>query len=100
MPWKRRTRQQEGRVTEKSILKERGALIHPNSGAGSIKEDGHDEDNLYEVKDTASKSFTLKMAELFRSYVRACRQGKTAVWIIYFSKYDIVAEVKVSRRNS
>ena len=44
-------------MTEAKILKERGALVHPNSGAGTIKDDGHDDDYVYEVKD-ARKTIT------------------------------------------
>ena len=69
-------------------------MIHPNSGAGHIKEDGHDDECLYEVKD-ARKGFRLTAAELKRSFVRAVRQQRTAVWLIYFSDDDFTAEVRI-----
>ena len=96
VPWKRRSRQVEGRRTEQRILKERGAVLHPNSGAGSIKEDGHTDDFLYEVKD-ANKSFTLNGKELLVSIIRGIRQGRQARWVIYFTHYDITAEIHLSK---
>jgi hypothetical protein len=81
--WEIKSRQRQGIDTEKRILKQRGAQRHPRSGAGHIKEDGSDAEYLYEIKD-ARKTFTLKASDLRQSYVRACRQGLTAVWLIEF----------------
>ena len=81
-------------MTERRVLTQRGARVHPNSGAGSIKEDGSDDDLLYEVKD-CRKSFTLKAADLETTFIRAVRQGKMGCWLIYFSDRDITAEVRL-----
>lgn len=69
-------------------------MIHPNSGAGSIKEDGHDEAHLYEVKD-CRKQFPLKASELRTSFVRAVRQGKTSVWLVYFDGAGFTARIEL-----
>lgn len=84
----------QGRDTEKRLLEERGARVHPMSGAGSIKEDGSDEHLLYEVKD-ARKTFSLKASELKGTFVRAARQGKMGVWLVYFSDCDVTAEIRL-----
>lgn len=97
LPYKPKTRQQDGASTEKRLLKERGARQHPRSGAGRIKEDGSDEKYLYEVKD-ANLTFALKSADLMQSWKRAIVQGKDAVWIIKFGN-GIEAEVHLRRRN-
>lgn len=91
-----KTRQVQGRVVEKKILEDRGARVHPMSGAGSIKEDGSDEHCLYEVKLTR-KSFSLKGSDLLKTLVRAVRQGKMGVWLIYFSDHDLTAEIRLVR---
>ena len=95
LPYKPKTRQVQGRVTEKKILRDRGARQHPNSGAGRIKEDGSDEDYLYEIKD-ANKGFLMIGRDLLTSWGRAVRQGKEAVWIITFAN-GIEAEVRLTR---
>lgn len=81
-------------MTEAKILKERGAMVHPNSGAGRIKEDGHDDIYLYEVKD-AVKSFTLNAKDLRATFVRAVRQGLLPCWLIYFNDGDFTAEIRL-----
>ena len=69
-------------------------MAHPNSGAGSIKHDGHDGECLYEIKD-ANKSYTLKGKELIELFRRATQQGKYGVMIIYFTQCDFTAEVRI-----
>lgn len=91
---KPKSRQVQGRDTEKRLLAERGARVHPMSGAGSIKEDGSDDHTLYEVKD-ARKSFTLNAKDLHATLVRAARQGKQGVWLIHFSDTNTTAEIKL-----
>lgn len=76
-------------------MKARGARVHPNSGAGNIKDDGSDEHIVYEVKD-ARKNYTLKVAELVTLYKRAVRQGKMGVFLIYFSDCDMTAEIRLT----
>lgn len=83
LPYKPHTRQVQGRRTEKKIIKDLGARLHPNSGSGRIKEDGSDPFRLYEVKD-AGKTITLTAKALLTSWTRAVQQGKSAVWIIKF----------------
>lgn len=90
----RDTRQVEGRKTEGRILKALGAVLHPNSGAGNIKDDGHDDHRLYEIKD-ARKTHTLKADDLRALFVRAVRQGKQAVYLVYFSDQDFTVECRL-----
>lgn len=95
LPWSAATRQQQGLKAEAKILKDRGARQHPRSGAGSIKEDGSDDHNLYEIKNTRKKSFSLKALDLRTSFKRAVQQGKRSVWIIDFDDESFVAEVRL-----
>lgn len=92
--WFPDSRQVEGRKTEREILRKRGALAHPNSGAGNIKDDGHDDERLYEIKD-ARKSHTLKGADLEALRRRAARQGLEGTYIVYFSDLDLTLEGKL-----
>lgn len=92
---KDQTPQKKGRKTEKRLLMQRGARVHPNSGAGHIKDDGSDDDFIYEVKETAKRSFVLSVKELRSTYRRALRQGKLAVWLIHFPNEGFTAEVKL-----
>lgn len=97
LPWAgsaNRTRQVEGRQTEARILKMRGARVHPNSGAGHIKDDGSDEHRLYEVKD-ARKTHTIKADELRALFVRAVRQNKQGIYLVYFSDCDFTLECRL-----
>ena len=97
--WRNRTRQQEGRITEAKVLKRRGALIHPNSGAGHIKDDGHDDEHVYEIKD-ARKQYTLKSDELLAVHKRAIRQGRTGVFVVEFTDGSgITAEIHITNRR-
>ena len=84
LPYVNRTPQEEGRRVEKKTLRSIGARQHPMSGAGRIKEDGSDEDNLYEVK-WANRSFTLNSSDLRMSWQRAAREAKDSVWIVRFA---------------
>lgn len=68
--------------------------MHPNSGAGSIKQDGSTDHILYEIKD-ARKSFRLNWKDLRELLVRALRQEKVGVMLIYFSDADVTVECKV-----
>lgn len=96
LPWSPAvSRQEEGRRTERRVLKERGAKAHPMSGAGRIKDDGHDDEYLYEVKDTP-KNYTLKGADLKGLHQRAARQGRSARWVVYFADLDITADIYIT----
>ena len=96
--WSVPSRQQQGRDTERALLRKRGMQQHPMSGAGSIKYDGSDRETIAEVKD-ANQSFTLKGKELGESYRHAVREGKEAVWLIKFADGLLprghVAEVRI-----
>ena len=95
LPWKPRSRQEDGRATEKKVLKRHGVRGHPNSGAGKIKYDGSDEDRVVEVKD-AAKSFTLNRTYLDALFKNAAKQSKQAVLIVEFP--DLTVEAIITRK--
>jgi hypothetical protein len=63
------------------------------SGAGSIRFDGSDREELVEVKD-AVKSFTLKATLLRDLRKHAARQGKEPLLLIKFPEFT--AEVRIT----
>ena len=84
LPWTVKTPQVKGIVDEKDMIKKMGGVRHPMSGAGSIKADGHDKDNLYEIK-TANKTHTITGDALSKLFVWAAQQEKDAVYIVKFA---------------
>lgn len=96
MPWKVRSRQKQGRVTEKEIAKKRGAKVHPNSGALRIKHDASDEEILYEIKD-ANKTYTLSGKELLELWKRATLELKEAQFVVYFTDADLTATMIITK---
>lgn len=83
LPYGEKSRQQQGRDSEKKQAKKYGARAHPMSGAGKIKDDASDEDWIYEYKD-AVKTHTLSAAALNALLCRAEAQGKDAAYVIKF----------------
>lgn len=98
LPYRPATRQEQGLVTERQVLRERGARQHPRSGAGRIKQDGSTEDAVIEVKD-ANRSFTLSGTDLLAAWIDATRQGKDSVWVIRF-RNGMEAELVMVRRTT
>ena len=94
--WKTRTRQEEGRKTEKVIAKKRNARVHPASGALRIKHDASDKETIYEIKD-ANKTYTIKGKELFALWKRGALELKEPVFVIYFTDSDITATINIKR---
>jgi len=99
LPWRHRTRQQQGRETERKVVKRRGLIPHPNSGAGPIKDDAHDEESVYEIKD-ARKQYTIKADEMLATHRRAIRQGRQAVWVVVFDDLGIEVEMHIHQLRS
>lgn len=101
VPWRgSRTPQERGREAERRLVKERGGRVHPRSGAGRIKNDGSTKESDFEVKHTGRSSFTLKGADLRKSWVDSVRAGKEEMrWVIEFANYDIVAEITVKPKG-
>ena len=96
LPWEVRTRQREGMSSEKRRAKKDGARLHPRSGAGSIKWDASNDDEIFEYKDVA-KSHTLK-GELLEALFRdAMQQGKKPVYIVTFKNHNIIVECTIKR---
>ena len=96
LPWKPRTRQEEGRKTEKEIAKKRGAKVHPASGALRIKHDASDEDILYEIKD-ANKTYTIKGSEILALWKRANTELKEPVFVVYFTEADLTVTMTITK---
>ena len=100
LPWKPRTRQQQGLDSEKKLLRDEGMRVHPASGAGHIKHDGSDARRLGEVKLT-SKSFTLSASYLHGLMTRAIRQEREPVMFVEFDdpKFGCIAEITIRPRR-
>ena len=96
LPYGSKSRQVVGRDTEKKIARSTGARAHPMSGAGSIKWDASTETELLEIKD-ANRSHTIKGAMLDSLYRDAVREGKTPVYVVYFTDSDITVVCHVQR---
>ena len=96
LPWSVRSRQKQGRVTEKEIAKKRGARVHPNSGALRIKHDASDDETLYEIKD-ANKTYTLAGKELLELWKRSAMELKDPVFIVYFTDADLTATITITK---
>lgn len=94
--WRVRTRQEEGRKTEKEIAKRRGARTHPASGALRIKNDASDSETLYEIKD-ANKTYTIKGSDLLDLWKNAAKQLKEPVFVVYFKECDITATMTITK---
>ena len=97
LPYKPRTPQQQGRYREREQARKHGVRLHPNSGAGRIKEDASNDEKVVEFKE-ANKSFTLNAADLLGTFQRAVRQGKDSVWVIAFAN-GIEAEINLTRKG-
>lgn len=91
LPYVPKTPQVQGRVAEKKRAKERGARLHPMSGAGSIKDDASDEDTIYEFKE-ANRTHTLNSGDLYSLLIRAMRQSKDGRYVITFAN-GLVADI-------
>lgn len=91
-----KTPQDRGREGEKKMARDRGARIHPMSGAGRIKDDASTDDIQYEFKNVAA-SHTLKGRDLNALFIRAIRQGKSAEYVIYFEDADLTATITFQR---
>lgn len=96
LPWKPRTRQQEGDRTEKRIVKQMGGRVHPRSGAGSIKHDGSTSELLIEVKD-AKRSHSVTGDYLLELFKTAARQGKEARYVVHFKDAGVTLEARVTK---
>lgn len=90
------TPQVKGRQVEAKMAKDRGARLHPMSGAGRIKDDASSDDIQYEFKNVA-KTHTLNGWSLDGLFVRAIRQDKEARYIVYFEDADLTAEITLRR---
>ena len=51
LPWRPRTRQEQGHDTEARLLRQHHARPHPRSGAGRIKYDGSRGEGRYDPDD-------------------------------------------------
>ena len=94
-----RSRQQIGRDVEKKLAKDRGARLHPMSGAGSIKDDASNDRYQYEFKN-ALKSHTLVGKALLDLWRRAVAEAKDARYVIYFEEANVTATIIIERGRS
>lgn len=98
LPWAPRTPQMKGMSSEKDQARQRGARLHPRSGAGSIKWDASDEDTLYEMKHV-KKSHALNGEYLRRLRLDAAQQGKEAVYIVQMEDAGIEVECHINLKG-
>lgn len=94
--WRKRSRQEEGRKTEKEIAKKRGARVHPASGALRIKNDASDKEKLYEIKD-ANKTYTIKGSEVLALWKRAMLELKEPLFVVYFTDADLTVTMTITK---
>lgn len=97
-PWdnSKNTRQVEGRKSEVRQAKKHGARLHPNSGAGHIKDDASNAETIFEFKDVA-KTHQLSGSALDGLFRRAVRQGKNAKYVVIFKEAGIEAIIDLRR---
>ena len=84
LPWKTDTRQVQGRNTERRLIKESGGVVHPSSGSGPIKDDGHTDETLIEVKD-AIHVHRIIADDLLALYQRGIRQRLIPTYVVRFA---------------
>lgn len=70
-------------------------MLHSNSGAGVVKDDGHDDEYVYEYKTTDGKTFRLVGKELKATYVRAIRSGRLPCWLVNMQDLGFTLEIKL-----
>lgn len=91
-----KSRQVLGRVAEKKMARDRGARLHPMSGAGRIKDDASNDETVFEFKNVLH-SHSLKGKDLLALFIRAIRQQKVPVYVVYFEDSDITAEIHIKK---
>lgn len=91
-----KSRQVQGRVAEQRMAKDRGARVHPMSGAGRIKDDASNDEFQYEFKNVLH-SHGLRGKDLLALFKRAIRRGKTPLYVVYFEDADITATIHLTR---
>jgi hypothetical protein len=96
VPWEIPTPQEYGRQFEKAQAKKIGARPHVASGALGDKNDYSTPETVYEQK-TTNKTHTIKGDDLNKLLQNALRQGKDAVYTIYFRDADVTIEGVVRR---
>lgn len=96
IPWAIDTASVRGRKTEKVAAKRLGARLHAGSGAGPEKDDFSTDDAVIEFKNP-NKTHTIQGEKLVAQFTRAARQGKAAMYTIYFEDFDITLEGTITR---
>lgn len=100
LPWKNMDSPQiQGRKIEKEWARKYGARVHPMSGAGSIKGDYSNAETVFEQKLVTKGHHThsLNGKKLNEHLQNALRQGKDAVYVVYFEEFDMTVEASVRR---
>lgn len=65
------------------------------SGAGDIKDDGSDDNFVFEVKDTTG-NYTLNGKAIKQLHQRAVRQGKLSRWVVHFADSNLTADIYIT----
>jgi uncharacterized protein with von Willebrand factor type A (vWA) domain len=91
-----KSRQVQGRKAEVRMARDRGARVHPMSGAGRIKDDASSTTDQFEFKNVL-KTHTLNGKDLLALFRRAIRIGKNPVYVVYFEDSDITATIHITK---
>jgi hypothetical protein len=83
LPWRSRSPQEEGIHQEKRWAKRNNKRRHPASGAGHIKNDCSDDEELVEIK-TAKSTHTVNVKDIEALYRRGVQQRKRTTYVIRF----------------
>lgn len=91
------TPQKRGRRLEGPMAKSYDARLHPNSGAGKIKNDASNTEQMFEFKTTDKKGYRLTTDELLKLFTSATQVDKEPVFVIDFVEHGIRAEIRPTR---
>ena len=90
------TAQEKGRRAERKVAQSLRTRVHPASGAGRIKADMSNSEEVIEMKHVA-RSHTVKLATLLSTLQQAQKDGKQARYVVHFTDGDITLDAHIRR---
>ena len=79
------------------MAKSYGARPHPNSGAGTIKEDASSATEVLSFKTTGAKGHRITVEEMLLLLKRAQRMDKEPLYVLDFIEHGLRVEIRPSR---
>ena len=79
------------------MAKSYGARLHPNSGAGNIKEDASTATEVLSFKTTDGKGWRITAEEMLLLLKRAQRMEKEPLYVLDFIEHGLRVEIRPSR---